>query len=203
MNMRKHRGFSLFIVLVLGIIAMLFVGAAVSITDDSSGSGRASVRSIDTYNVLQSEVERARSALKAEMSSRKDAIKCGLSDKDAINSIEDLEVLKDGVPFWRVDYKKKFRGAAGDVSVRMYDMQYFPANVAAGTAAADLPPSVKLEGTAEDDSDEPAEPGASGSAGGGPSPIAGVYLIRAVVTFGNGITHKIDASVIQNSNPKA
>jgi hypothetical protein len=202
--MRKNKGFALFIVLILGVIAMLVAGVALNITVNSAGSGRVSSRSGDTYNILQSEIEKARSALKEEMSSRKDAIKCGLSAQDTVNSIQDLEVLKDGAPFWRVDYKRKFMGMTGDVSVRIYDMQYFPDNVAPGAKKANLPPSVKLEGKElGSETSEALEPGMSQSSGSRPALDAGVYLIRAVVTFENGITHKIDVSVIQNANSKA
>jgi hypothetical protein len=201
--MRKYNGFSLLVVLLLSVISMLLVGVTLDIMTSSSGAGRVSSRLGDTYNVLQSEIEKARSALKEEMSSRKDAIRCGLSEKDTINSIQDLEVLKDGAPFLRVDYNRKFMGITGDVSVRIYDMQYLPDKVAPGVNAADLPPSVKLEGKeAETGTSEALEPGMSVSSKSSPTPSAGVYLIRAVVTFENGITHKIDVSIIQNSNSK-
>jgi hypothetical protein len=204
MHMRKNKGFSLLVVLILSIIAMFFAGVTLNITTNSAGSGRVSSRSGDTYNILQSEIERARSALKEEMFSRKDAIKCGLSEKDTVNSIQDLEVLKDGAPFWRVDYKRKFMGQTGDVSVRIYDMQYFSENVAPGANRADMPPSVKLEGKESGPgTSEALEPGTSMSSGSGPALDAGIYLIRATATFANGVTHKLDVSVIQNSNSKA
>lgn len=122
--MRKHTGFSLLIVIVLSLIAMTFVGVSLNLASNSSSAGRISARLNDSYNILQSEIERARAALKAEMSSRKDAMKCGLSENETIDSLDDLEVLKDGAPFWRIDYGQKVGSAAGDVSVRIYDMQY-------------------------------------------------------------------------------
>jgi hypothetical protein len=82
-------------------------------------------------------------------------------------------------------------------------MQYFPDNVAPGANASELPPSLRLEGGAGADTSEALEPGMSNFSGGGPALNAGAYLIRAVVAFENGITHKIDVSVIQNSNAKA
>jgi hypothetical protein len=202
LKMRKNKGFSLLIVMILSVISMIFIGVSLNFAYNSSGAGRVSDRSNDSYNILQSEIERARSALRLEMSSRKDAMKCGLSENDSINSLDDLEVLKDGAPFWRVDYGKKFGGMAGDVSVRIYDMQYSPENVAASALTAALPPSVRLRGTARAETGEALEPGTN-PVGGGAVLNAGVYLIRAVVTFQNGVTNKIDVSVIQNSNPKA
>ena len=88
--MRKHKGFSLLIVMVLGMIAMVFVGFVFDIMSRSAGAYRVSARSGDRYNILQSEIERARSTLKAEMSSRQAALKCGRSENETIDSLEDL-----------------------------------------------------------------------------------------------------------------
>ena len=199
--MRKHRGFSLLIVIILSLVAMAFVGAALNLAGNSSGAGRTSVRSNDSYNILQSEIERARAALKAEMSSRKDAIKSGLPEKGAIDSPEDLEVLKDGAPFWRVDYSQKVGGAEGNVSVRIYDMRYSPDGVASAALAAELPPSVTLKSGGSEKS-EVLTPGTSDPGASGASSSAGVYLIRATIAFANKVTNKIEAAVIQNSNTK-
>jgi type II secretory pathway component PulJ len=125
-RMRKHSGFSLLAVLVFSIIAMIIVGAVCGRAAGSFGAARVSSRSGDSYNILQSEIERARSVLRAEMFSRKDAIKYGLSAGDFINSLDDLEILKDGAPFWRVDYSERIGGKAGNVSVRIYDLCYTP-----------------------------------------------------------------------------
>ncbi|MDR2780439.1 MAG: hypothetical protein LBB28_04875 [Synergistaceae bacterium] len=180
---------------------MIFVGVTLNLAGRSSGAGRVSIRSGDSYNILQSEIERARSALKAEMSSREDPLKCGLSEKEPIDSLDDLEILKDGKPFWRVDYSKNVEGVTGDVSVRIYDMKYSPANVTPGAFAAALPPSVILKAAGVEKS-EVFEPGTPDSAGSGSTSNAGVYLIRAAITLAGKITNKIDISVIQNSNPK-
>ena len=201
--MRKHKGFSLLIVLVLGIISMVFVGLSLNLVSDSAGAGRTSARSNDSYNVLQSEIESARAALKAEMSSRSDAIKCGLSEGESIDSLDDLEVLKDGAPFWRVDYGKKVGGATGDVSVRIYDMRYSPGSVASGAFAAALPPSVRLKSAAVAEKSEVFEPGTSAPVARESSSNAGVYLIRATITFANNVANKIEVAVVQNSNSKS
>ncbi|MDR1580942.1 MAG: hypothetical protein LBS35_11345 [Synergistaceae bacterium] len=198
----KHRGFALLVVMVMSMIAMIFVGVMFDIVSGAAGAGRVSARLVDKYNILQSEIETARSALKAEMSSSKDALKCGLSEKDTINSLEDLEVLKNGVPFWRVDYREKTRDMTGDVSVRIYDMQYFAASAASDAVAATLPYSVSLGGVSME-TGEALEPGSPSSSTGGTVTNAGVYLIRATITFKGGGSNKIDVGVIQNSNPKA
>ncbi|MDR1137435.1 MAG: hypothetical protein LBK91_03845, partial [Synergistaceae bacterium] len=100
--MKKNKGFSLLTVIILSMIAMAFVGIAFGVVRHSFGEGRMAARSGHAYNILQSEIEKARSALKTEMSSRKDAIKSGASENTTINSLDDLEILKSGVPFWRV-----------------------------------------------------------------------------------------------------
>jgi hypothetical protein len=200
--MRKNKGFSLLIVIILSIIAMTFIGLSLNLAGNSSGAGRISARSNDSYNILQSEVERARAALKAEMSSRKDAMKCGLPEKGTINSLDDLEVLKDGAPFWRVDYGQKVGGVTGDVSVRIYDMQYPPGNVASGAFAASLPPAVTLNSRSGKETSEVFAPGTSDPVDNASMSSAGVYLIRAAITFANKATSKIDVAVIQNSDSK-
>jgi hypothetical protein len=181
---------------------MIFTGISLNIAHNSLGASGASARLNDSYNILQSEIERARSSLKAEMSSRKDALKCGLSENETIDSLDDLEVLKDGAPFWRVNYRENIGRMAGDVSVRIYDMGYSPDSVASDALAATLPPSIKLASAGVGTS-EALEPGITGAAGGRSASNAGVYLIRTVITFTNGVSNKIDVSVIQNSNPEA
>jgi hypothetical protein len=199
--MRKNKGFSLLIVIILVIIAMIFTGVSLNLANNSSGAGRMSARSGDSYNILQSEIEKARAALKAEMFSRKDAMKCGLPEKGTIDALDDLEVLKDGAPFWRVDYGQRVGGATGDVSVRIYDMRYSPDRVASGASAA-LPPSVSLRSKSGAETSEVFEPGTSDPVDNASTSSAGVYLIRAAITFANKVTNKIDVAVIQNSNSK-
>jgi hypothetical protein len=91
----------------------------------------------------------------------------------------------------------------GNVSVRIYDMQYSPKNVASGSLAAELPPSVTLRTAASRGTSEVIEPGKAESFGSGPTLNAGVYLIRASIAFDNNVTNKIDASIVQNANPEA
>jgi hypothetical protein len=105
------------------------------------------------------------------------------------------------VPFWRVDYSEKIGGKPGNVSVRIYDMQYSTNSVTPSVLAA-LPPSVRLK-AAIAEAGESMEPGAPLSVGGGTSLNAGVYLIRATITFANEVTNKIDLAIVQNSNPNA
>jgi hypothetical protein len=200
MSMKKYKGFSLLIVMILSVVAMTLIGTALHFAVSSFGVGRTAVRSSYAYNILQSEIEKARSALKMEMASRKDAIKSGASGSGSINSIDDLEVLKNGVPFWRADYTKNVAGMNGNVSVRIYDMQYSMKDVASHAHSANLPPAVTLQVTAGSES-EVMEPGMTDSVGGGSAVNAGVYLIRASIAFPNKITNKIDVAVIQNSNP--
>ena len=172
--MRKHKGFSLLIVLLLSLVGMAVVGVTLDAANRSSGAGRVTTRSGDAYNILQSEIEKARAALKAEMSSRKDPIKYGGGN---IDSLEDITVLKDDhTPFWLFSYSDDVM--KGNVSVGIYDMNYSLDSVVSGAVPAGLPPRVKP-----------------------PAKSAGVYLIRAVFTFESGITNKIDVAVIQNSNP--
>ena len=80
-------------------------------------------------------------------------------------------------------------------------MRYSTNNVNPGALAA-LPPSVCLR-TGSAVTNESMEPGAALPGGNGTAQNAGVYLIRATITFANEVTNKIDAAVIQNSNPNA
>ena len=202
--MKRRKGFSLLTVLILGLISMAIVGAALGTVDRFSGAGRVTNHSGDVYNILQSEIERARATLKAEMLSRKDAVRCGPFGTGFIRSIEDIEVLKDDAPFWRVDDdNKRVGGMTGKVRVRIYDLRYSPKSVdpdATDEDMAELPLSAVdlLRGTTAGD-DGPIQ---SGTSSGGASG-AGVYLIRATVTFANGDCNKIDVALIQNSNPGA
>jgi hypothetical protein len=197
---RKRKGFSLLVVLIFSIVSMAIVGVVFGSVSHSFGAGRVPVRSSASYNILQSEIERARSELRAEMFSRTDAIK---REEGPVNSLDDLEIVKDGAPFWRVDYSERVGGKIGNVSVRIYDMRYAPASVVSSSLAAELPPSISLRSVSSGEGGEAMDPGTPIVSGSGTAQNAGVYLIRADIVFENNVANRIDAAVIQNSNPDA
>jgi hypothetical protein len=195
-------------VLLVSLCGMFITGGVLSMFGIFSGSARRSVSSDMVYNFLEEEVEKAKGALKMEMGGRKLALRRNLNGGHPA-SLKDLEVLRDdGSPFWSVDDSHILvAGKNGTLTVRVYDMQYDPADITSIRAEDRhlLPPAIMgMNASAgEMDPDGYSEPGKAASTLPGDPLNTGVYLIRASIQMPGEAARSVEVAVTQNANPKA
>ena len=208
MRLKSRKGFSLILVLLVSLCGMFIIGGVLSMFGIFAGAARRSVSSDMVYSFLEEEVEKAKGALKMEMGGRKLALRRQLNGSRPA-SLQDLEVLRDdGSPFWRVDDNSvRVAGKNGTLTVRVYDMQYDPADITSIRAEDRplLPPAITGMNASAGGGDPDAEwePGKTSSALPGDPLNTGVYLIRASIQMSHEAARSVEAAVTQNANPKA
>jgi hypothetical protein len=190
----------LIVVLLISLAGMSILGGTMYMFNAFASSARVSVDEGDIYNVLQTEVEFAKAALRQNM--RNTAEPPHWTPPGPINSVEDLSIgvgAKSGV-------QKSFGTRGGTLSVRIYDMQYAQSDLNPALTdeqIAQLPPPLFFVGGSGGSLDgaDPTDPdGAEGSTGpGGPaaSDNGGVYLIRATIRFDDGEEKTIETAIVQ------
>jgi hypothetical protein len=162
-GLRRRRGFSLVVVLVISVIGMAIMGTTMQLTASSGGSGRMSSALVMKYNILQSALEEGRALLKQSMDNTGEPHrylhKAGVNGSTPITGSNVL-LLTDspspteypGVTFSlgnaisRSLNKSELAragifGDGGQLTVQIYDMQYDPSLVApVGTGAGEISP---------------------------------------------------------------
>jgi hypothetical protein len=211
-RIRRREGFSLIAVLIVSFCSMLMLGAVMGFNETFSGASRATRASDEAYNTLEREVERAKGALKMEMTSRPDRLRRA-NPTGGINSLSDLRVKLGGADFWKIEKNVKIGSRSGQLNVEIYDMLYDPALISSAVTdeeRAEFPPAVQELNTSTPASGIPGAPGnpvpggvTPGSPPGPPgASSAGVYLIRASITWSDAgeRDRRIDVAVAQNAN---
>jgi hypothetical protein len=184
----KKKGFSLIIVLMVTLCAMLLLGGALGLQEVFAGASVRSVASDQAYNVLEHEIEKAKGKLKMEMISRKEALRRA-APNGGISRLKDLLVVDgSGAVFLDMNSKVMVGGRMSDMSVRIYDMQYDPNQISASAMPPEdvplLPPAVRTLNLDKAN-----------------ALSAGVYLIRASLKVPKEDERRIDVSITQNANP--
>lgn len=222
---RGYFGFTMIMVLIVAFIGLGMIGAVAHIMTISSGAGRAASSAVARYNFLQRSLEEGKAALKKAMDNGNPVPryfhKDGYAESDAITSADAL-LLK--APLGRVVDKRPISeavlkrlgvfGGKGNLSVRIYDMQYDPSRVQVSGGGAGqisprelefLPPSLTVVGHGDySHQTDTLAPGESGDPFHGSAVNVGVYLIRASMSIdgaralGNDMI--LDSAVIQSNN---
>jgi hypothetical protein len=211
-------------VLVVSLIGLAIVGAVLQLTVLSSGSGRVVSAGNEQYNLLQTAVERGRTALKRAMYTSYCPPRY-YAPGGIISEIDDLLInyygdygendrwCGKGMPFESERLEGRDLGRLGiagtwaDLTVKIYDLQY-PTDDAVFRIPYEnpdqvplIPPSMMLFDQQFEEAE--AQDIIYSGVGGDPEIQAGVYLIRAsLVIDGRGDRPvKLDAAVIQANRP--
>jgi hypothetical protein len=209
----------------IAVAGMTLLGGLLYMFDAFAGNSRVTVNDAEVYNYLQSEIENAKSELRRYMM-RPENKKVQAKDIGTILSLDDIEVYRDeddDVPFYtsRDQVSVRVGMRPGDLSVKIYDMQYDkdkipPTPTDAGMTDGEyarfissLPPTVSLfVNPGEEDSPTPIGTDPDGTSEEPPdvtgaSAHSGVYLIRASIDFGGGLRKTIDTALVQrDGTPK-
>ena len=223
---RRKKGFSLIAVMIISLINLAIMGVALQFAVSSSGGGRVNSAMAMKYNLLQSALEDGKALLKKSMDND------GPPHSYLHNGIDtssitrpDMLLLTDspspadypGVdfplghaitkPMVKSDLKRiGIFGDSGELTVKIYDMQYKPESVAENVEdLQSMPPSMPLPTNYEDYKEVSGLEGRSG-----PKPQfrpndRGVYLIRAALTVRDAAgtpihTWSRETAVIQYNN---
>lgn len=196
----RRLGVSLIVVLLIAMAGMTMLGTIVYILNVSSGSSRVSSRQTEEYNILQKAVEQGKAILRDRMGNSdppprwtdKYGGEADITDSDTL-LIENGIVVSSNV-------RVLGQGTAA-LEVRVFDMQYNPERVRISDdhELSLLPPSITLEAPSEWWSPDVLEPGSENADSSGTANNAGVYLIRATLTFPDGETKTIDTAVVQSN----
>jgi uncharacterized membrane protein YgcG len=210
--MPARRGFSLITVLVISVVVLGAVGVVMQFMTVSAGAGRTSSTINRDYNLLVSEVENARASLIETLQADPSAPAPRRMTTGTITSADMLLVMPEDrrVLSQRDLSLYGLGGSTGTLTVKIYDMQYDPADVSMTgeeTEQNRLPPSVMLSsggssGGGGGPSDEPGSGGGGTGGGGTPGPAenGGAYLIRAYLEIDGVQSGTVDLALMASKN---
>jgi hypothetical protein len=205
--MHGRRGFSLLVVLLISLVGMIMVGAMMQIMTVNSGAGRAASTISRDYNLLVSEVEKARARIIESLGNAqvpKRPVGMGMITAADMLLVEEGEERRTLSPKEMGLYG--LGGTSGAVTVKIYDMQYAASDVSPAmdpTEMNSLPPSLILSGKSVQKDDSPTSdnnltPG-DGGGGGGPAANVGAYLIRASLEIDGIPSGTVDLAMVGRS----
>jgi hypothetical protein len=202
MKKPKRRGFSLAVILLISLAGLSVIGFLLQNVSMSSGAGRTASAVNRKYNFLVSEVEAAWSKIVA----KKDGDD-SLPRRTTAGTITSADMLLVMPEERRALSQRELSlyglaGRAGDLTVKIYDMQYEQAEVSPLMEPAEislLPPAVRLIGTGSASCEPTSDDDLLHSAGQTGSAInAGAYLIRALLEVDGIRESAIDLAVVES-----
>jgi hypothetical protein len=196
----RRRGFSLILVLLITILGTAMLGGLLAMSEKFAALSGASMRSEETYNILQEEVEKGKAVLKQAMSGA--AVPLRKRGGIVINTLDALLVYDGASPLCDISRNVLVAGRNAELKVGIYDMGYEASELPAQPGAeflASLPQSFTLTAQTElsdgsvlgIDSKDDMAASLAGSAN------AGAYVIRATITYADGTSRTIETAVLQ------
>jgi hypothetical protein len=204
--MLARRGFSLIIVLLISLVGLAVIGSVMNIATVNTGAGMTASTINRNYNLLTSEVENARAWIIASLDKGEVPERKGATGVQTQITSADQLLVQGGESRRQLSAKEMglygVGGTKGTVTVKVYDMQYFPDDVS-DTLKSDpdevklLPPSSPLFVEKVEKSDETQnEPQAAGETGKGLAANAGAYLIRASLEIDGAPSSTVELALI-------
>lgn len=205
--MRKSRGFSLLTVLIITVMSLALMGSIVYIFTTTAASTRVDISQTDTFNIMQSGVERAKALLASESRGASRPLACTYGEMSSytIEELDDLLIRSlddpDDVIGRVISEEIAVGGTTFSYTVCIYDMRYSGATIDAGdpdatrALKAELPQLMEFV-TKQIENNDPnvLAPNEGDRQGTG----AGIYLIRATMTPKSGAAPRVvETAVVQ------
>ena len=203
---RRREGFSLILVLIIFLIGVSVSGGVMYMVSTYAGGERSSIMTEAGYNVMQDGLEQGKTILRERLGAlgsgdlppRWTDVK-GASYK--LKNMEDLLIADGKVIDGRAVSAKELGGRGGRLSVKIYDLQYLPADLDPAlsndvTALMKMPPSMNLSVRSDAGGLATIDQGDASRVGSATVNV-GVYLISSSLTVG-GDEKSLESVVVQS-----